>query len=165
MKFEKVSLEEFERACFNAGINIGIDYLMPMWEDIKLPTRATSGSAGYDFYMPFDYMFLETEVKGSMIPTGIKAQIDEGWALWLLPKSGLSNKYNMRLKNTIGLIDSDYYNCEANEGHIMAKILCDERFLLEQGDKFVQGVFLPYGLTDDDKAEGKRTGGFGSTGE
>lgn len=84
--------------------------------------------------------------------------------LALFPRSGLGFKHGMRLKNTVGIIDSDYYNAD-NEGHIMAKIDVDYGFIGEEGDRFMQGVFLPYGVTTDDNANGERTGGFGSTGK
>ena len=79
------------------------------------------------------------------------------------PKSGLGFKYRMKLANTIGIVDSDYY-FSTNEGHIMAKIFSKESFHLDPGNKFMQGIFLPFGVTQDDACAGVRNGGFGSTG-
>lgn len=135
---------------------------MAEWRRIKLPTRASSGSAGYDFYLPVSTLF--NGGKSTMVPTGIRCRIEPGWMLALFPRSGLGFKYGMRLKNTVGIIDSDYYHA-ANEGHIMAKVDVDYGFVSEEGDRFMQGVFLPYGMTTDDAATGDRIGGFGSTGK
>lgn len=133
------------------------------FDRIRMPKRATSGSAGYDMFIPFEVLISPgTAMK---IPTGISARIDEGWALIVLPKSGLGTKYRVQLSNTIGLIDSDYHNSD-NEGHIMVTLYNDgnKPLRLEAGDKFVQAVFIPYGITTDDTASKKRNGGFGSTG-
>lgn len=79
------------------------------------------------------------------------------------PKSGLGFKYGMRLSNTIGIIDSDYYFSD-NEGHIQAKFSAHKPFSVNAGQKFMQGIFIPYGITCDDHANAVRNGGFGSTG-
>lgn len=137
------------------------------YEGIKLPKRATAGSAGYDFYMPCDAVLAPG--KTLTVPTGIRARIDDGWVLMLFPRSGLGFKYRLQLDNTVGVIDSDYYNSD-NEGHIMIKVTnCsnvggDGRILeLKAGTGFAQGVFLPFGITCTDGADGVRNGGFGST--
>ena len=132
------------------------------YNNIQLPVRATEGSAGYDFHLPYAAAF--NSEAPTVIPTGIRAKIEPGWMLALFPRSGLGFKHGMRLMNTVGIIDSDYYNA-ANEGHIMAKIDTDMNFVCAGGDRFMQGVFIPYGLaTNDEPIEGARVGGFGSTG-
>lgn len=133
-----------------------------IYDSIELPVRATSGSAGYDFHMPYNAAF---RTGTSMtVPTGIRVKIEPGWMLALFPRSGLGFKHGMRLKNTIGIIDSDYYGA-ANEGHIMAKIDVDLNFVCNEGERFMQGVFIPYGVaTNDNPATNERVGGFGSTG-
>ena len=82
------------------------------------------------------------------------------------PRSGLGFKYRLQLNNTVGIIDSDYYDSD-NEGHIFAKLTNDSReeqsISLQAGDGFMQGIFVEYGLTVDDEAAGVRNGGFGST--
>lgn len=134
------------------------------YTDIILPKRGTAGSAGYDFHMPEDLTLMPGEEY--KVETGVKCQIEDGWFLAIFPRSSLGFKYKMRLANTVGIIDSDYYNNESNEGHIMIKI-CNEgsnMIKLNKGDAFAQGIFIPYGVTADDEVEEKRTGGIGSTG-
>ena len=93
--------------------------------------------------------------------------MEEDWVLSLYPRSGLGFKYRLQLNNTVGIIDSDYYYSD-NEGHIFAKLTNDSNegkaLSLNAGDGFMQGIFLPYGITEDDAADGTRNGGFGSTG-
>ncbi len=130
--------------------------------NVSLPKRATSGSAGYDFFAPKEYTLLPGETV--KIPTGIRVKIDDGWVLTIFPRSSLGFKYKLRLDNTVGIIDSDYYYAE-NEGHIFIKLTnCgDKPLTIEKGKAFAQGVFLEYGVTYDDDSDGVRTGGFGST--
>ena len=138
------------------------------YADIKLPKRATSGSAGYDFYVPADISLAPGETV--KIPTGIRSRMDEGWVLMIFPRSGLGFKYRLTLDNTVGVIDSDYYYSD-NEGHIIIKLTnCSgigkdegKTVELKKGDGFAQGVFLPFGITTDDAATGIRNGGLGST--
>jgi len=129
-----------------------------------LPRRATSGSAGYDFFSPADFM-LEPG-RTILLPTGVRARIDEGWVLKLYPRSGLGFKYRLQLNNTVGIIDSDYFGAK-NEGHIMLKLTnaSNEGRVLEMhaGEAVAQGVFVEYGITVDDEACALREGGFGST--
>lgn len=165
-KFERVSMEQFTkdaRKCFPLP---DIDNcLSDAWQTIQMPQRATAGSAGYDFTLPFDIMLAPGET--ALIPTGLRVKIDDGWMLAIFPRSGLGFKYRLQLDNTVGIIDSDYYEAD-NEGHIMAKITNDSRdgktLTLNAGERFAQGVFLMYGLTVDDEASASRNGGFGSTG-
>lgn len=136
-----------------------------VYDSIKLPLRATSGSAGYDFYAPADIVLKKGE--SVLIPTGIRAKIEDGWVLKIYPRSGLGFKHRVQLDNTVGIIDADYYN-SSNEGHIMIKLSCDahddkHEVLLEAGSGFAQGIFLQFGITVDDAASGVRDGGFGST--
>lgn len=88
------------------------------------------------------------------------------WVLHLYPRSGLGFKFRLQLNNTVGIIDSDYFNSD-NEGHIFAKITNDSNegkvLKLQAGEGFMQGIFLEYGITEDDDADGVRNGGFGST--
>ena len=156
-RFEKVSIEQF-RAGYE-GENADAVY-----EVIKLPKRATSGSAGYDFYTPYDVKLAPGETV--KIPTGIRVWIADGWVLKLYPRSGLGFKYRLQLNNTVGIIDSDYYNSD-NEGHIFIKITNDSNegktLEIPAGTGFAQGIFVEYGITLDDEADGVRNGGFGST--
>lgn len=159
-KFEKVSFDEYKRS-ISMDVVRNDEVLREEWEAIMLPTRATSGSAGYDFYIPYACNLDD----GSIIhvATGIRCKIEPGWFLMCVPKSGLGFKIGMRFSNTCGVIDSDYYYAN-NEGHIMAQFSIEKRHVFKQGDKFMQGIFLPFGITADDHAEEARHGGFGSTG-
>lgn len=156
-KFEKVSLGQFR------GGYSGTD-AQEIYDNIKLPCRATSGSAGYDFFAPFDIDLKPGET--AKIPTGIRVKIADGWLLSLYPRSGLGFKFRLQLDNTVGIIDSDYYHSD-NEGHIFAKITNDSRdskaLHIDAGTGFMQGIFTEYGITEDDQADGIRNGGFGST--
>ena len=132
------------------------------YEDIRLPRRATSGSAGYDFFAPAD-LTLESGCAVT-VPTGIRVKMEAGWALLLFPRSGLGFKYRLQLNNTVGVIDSDYFGA-ANEGHILIRLhnAGDRPLTLRAGEAFAQGIFLPYGLAEGDDVQTARTGGFGST--
>ncbi len=156
-KFEKVSKTQFLK-------DFEGENAKEVFEKIKLPARATSGSAGYDFYAPFDFIIAPGET--IKVPTGIRVKIDEGWVLKIYPRSGLGFKYRLQLNNTVGIIDSDYYNSD-NEGHIFIKITNDSNegktVELKKGEGFAQGIFVEYGITVDDEAVGVRNGGFGST--
>ena len=129
-----------------------------------LPRRATVGSAGYDFYIPCDLTLAPGET--AKIPTGIRASMQEGWVLQIFPRSGLGFKYRLQLNNTVGIIDSDYYYSD-NEGHILIKVTNTntegKTLSLTAGDAFAQGIFLPFGITEDDDTTATRNGGFGST--
>lgn len=155
-KFMRVSAEQFEKDWDLPGLN--------PYNEIQLPKRGTAGSAGYDFYSPLDFQLEPGEF--IKIPTGIRAQIEEGWVLMLVPRSGQGFKYRLQLYNTIGVIDADYFNAE-NEGHIQIKIINANKegkiLTVHKGEAFAQGIFLPFGVTVDDAAAGVRKGGFGST--
>ena len=162
-EFQKVSFEQFE-ADFKKNFPNAAD-VKSVYDNIKLPQRATVGSAGYDFFAPVDFTL--EQGKSLLIPTGIRAKISDGWVLNIYPRSGLGFKHRVQLDNTVGIIDADYYN-SSNEGHIMIKLSCDAHdeghaVSLKSGDGFAQGIFLQFGITLDDSAEGVRDGGFGST--
>lgn len=161
-QFEKVSLAQFKadwEDSFSGNYNIE-----QIYNNIKMPKRATTGSAGYDFCSPLDFELKPGET--IKIPTGIRVRINDGWVLKLYPRSGLGFKFRLQMNNTVGIIDSDYYN-SSNEGHIFCKITNDSNegktVSLKQGDGFCQGIFVEYGITFDDDADGIRNGGFGST--
>jgi len=132
-------------------------------QEIPLPRRATAGSAGYDFTAPAETVI---PAGGSaLIPTGIRAEMETGWVLMLFPRSSLGFKYGIRLSNTAGIIDSDYAFAK-NEGHIMVKLRnpSGAPVVIGKGERFCQGVFLPYGTAEEDGEFAEREGGFGSTG-
>lgn len=166
-EFEKVSLVEFSQAIeplFGAVRGFDIHTVDQVYNALQLPARATSGSAGYDFKAPFDFTLAPGE--SIKLPTGIRVKINDGWWLACVPRSGLGFKYRVQLDNTIGVVDSDYYNSD-NEGHIFAKITNDSKenktVTVKAGEAFMQALFLPFGLTYSDTANGIRNGGMGST--
>ena len=130
--------------------------------EIALPKRATAGSAGYDFVSPVEVTVEPGET--ALIPTGIRAEMDPGWVLLLFPRSSLGFKYSLRLANTVGVIDSNYAFAK-NEGHIMVKLRnpLSVPVTIGRGDRFCQGIFLPYGTAEEDEVTAGRVGGFGST--
>ena len=135
-----------------------------IYNKIKLPVRATAGSAGYDFFSPVDITLNPGETV--KIPTGIRVEMEQDWVLKCYPRSGLGFKYRLQLNNTVGIIDSDYFYSD-NEGHIFSKITNDSNesksVSIQAGTGFMQGIFVEYGITVDDDAQGIRNGGFGST--
>lgn len=163
-KFHKVSFGQFLKDMQDGFPDMKEPKIRDIYEDITLPARATKGSAGYDFHSPVTFALAPGETL--KVPTGIRVKMAEDWVLQLYPRSGLGFKYRMQLDNTVGIIDSDYFGSD-NEGHIMVKVTNDSRkgkpLTVGAGTAFVQGIFLPYGITVDDEADGIRNGGFGST--
>ena len=154
-KFMHVSEEQYASAALPEALSI---------YDIPLPKRATAGSAGYDFICPADVTLQPGEAV--TIPTGIRCEMQPGWVLMLFPRSGLGFKHQVRLANTVGVIDADYFHA-ANEGHIMVRIVNggNHALSISKGERFCQGVFLPHGLAEEETVLAGREGGFGSTGK
>lgn len=161
---------------------------------INLPVRKTAKSAGYDFEVAEDIVIpsyhkliydladyadtsgvrsLEeisaitkrTKAKPTLVPTGIKCEIPDGFYLELSPRSSCPLKHWLILANSVGIIDADYYNNPDNEGHIYFQFINLSPFdiQLHKGDAIGQGILKKYYVTDDDAADGFRAGGFGST--
>ncbi|MED9822602.1 MAG: hypothetical protein U0J65_11340 [Christensenellales bacterium] len=163
-KFEKVSPQRFVSDWIATFPQQTIEQAVLAYENLQLPRRATSGSAGYDFFTPVGF---ELPAGGSIkIPTGMRAIMEDGWVLTLYPRSGLGFKFRFQLDNTVGVIDSDYARAE-NEGHIFLRMTNDNRegkgLRVPAGTAFAQGVFLPFGITVDDDVQAVRSGGLGST--
>lgn len=163
-KFEKVSLEQFIEGMKDCFDSYSEEECESIYQQIHLPKRATSGSAGYDFYSPVTLTILPGET--IKIPTGIRVSMEENWVLKCYPRSGLGFKFRLQLNNTVGIIDSDYYYSD-NEGHIFVKLTNDtnenKTCVIEKGNGFMQGIFVEYGITIDDDVVAVRNGGFGST--
>lgn len=163
-KFHKVSFEQFSEGWVDTFGATDEAELQHIYDGICLPKRATSGSAGYDFYAPADFTLAPGETV--KIPTGIRVEMEENWVLKCYPRSGLGFKFRLQLNNTVGIIDSDYFYSD-NEGHIFAKLTNDtnegKTVELSAGNGFMQGIFVEYGITVDDDVETVRNGGFGST--
>ena len=161
-KFHKVSFEQFAEGF--ADYSKDLEVVRKIYDSIKLPKRATKGSAGYDFFAPVGIVLAPGETM--KVPTGIRCEMDYDWVLKLYPRSGLGFKFRLQLNNTVGIIDADYFYSD-NEGHIFAKITNDSNegktVEIPAGTGFIQGIFLEYGITVDDDATEIRNGGFGST--
>ncbi len=132
------------------------------YNDILLPKRGSKASAGYDFYLLEDITIkAKDEIK---VKTGIKAYMLEDEVLEVYIRSSLGIK-GIRIKNTVGIIDSDYYNNPKNEGEIIAFLenSSKEDLVLKKGDRFIQGIFKKYLTIDNEDELEDRVGGFGST--
>ena len=162
--FEKVSRERFVTDYLKVFPAFTKEEAEKAYDEIVLPTRATKGSAGYDIRTTADITVKPGE--SVMIPTGVRCRMREDYALFVFPRSGLGFKFRFQLDNSVGVIDSDYYYSD-NEGHIFVKMTNDSRsgktVELKRNDAFSQGIFLQYGLTEDDEVSAVRNGGLGST--
>ena len=158
--FSKVTFEEYRKALRT----IEEEKARKIYDAIRKPIRATAGSGGYDFFLP--YYIKINPGESALIPTGIHVKISDGWTLDIYPRSSLGFKHHIQLANTVGIIDADYFGAK-NEGHIFIKIVnCGEKSVeLSAGDRFAQGKFVPYGITLDDDVSEVRVGGMGSTGQ
>ncbi len=133
---------------------------------LVLPTRSTAGSAGYDIAAAKNICLAKGQK--ALVPTGIKAFMQQDEVLGLHIRSGLAVKHGLYLANGQGIIDSDYYNNPDNEGHILIALVNggERDFLIERGMRIAQGIFYNFLLTDQDNLAAKelRAGGIGSTG-
>ena len=164
-KFHKVSYEQFAEGWRDTfGAEVPEETIKELYDQLRIPVRATAGSAGYDFFAPDDFTILP----GGMlkIPTGIRVEMEQDWVLKCYPRSGLGFKDRLQLINTVGICDSDYFYSD-NDGHIFAKLTNDTKegktVEIPKASGFMQGIFVEYGITVDDEAAAVRNGGFGST--
>lgn len=158
MRFEKVTYSQYAKSV-NGDIDLHEEY-----NDIKIPKRATTGSAGYDFFAPFSFTLEPNET--IKFPTGIRVILDNDKFLAVYPRSSLGFKYRLQLDNSVGIVDSDYSKSD-NEGHIFIKITNDTKegkvLTINKGEAVAQGIIQKYFTTEDDSTDGIRNGGFGST--
>ena len=163
-KFYKVSYEQFEESYLDYNEQASKEFIQTVYNELQLPKRATKGSAGYDFYTPIDVYLKPGET--IKIPTGIRCEMNDTWVLMIYPRSGLGFKFRLQLNNTVGVIDSDYFYSD-NEGHIFIKMTNDSNegkiVDVKKGQGIAQGIFMQYGIVEDDDATDVRNGGFGST--
>lgn len=152
--FEKISFEEFKKS-------FGDD--KKLYEEYLLPKRASKNSAGYDLLAIKDYIIKPKEIL--KIPTGLKVRMHYDEVLLIVVRSSMGFKYNVRLTNQVGVIDSDFYNNIDNEGHFFVSLQNegDKDFVIKKGEAFAQGIFIKYLISDDDTASEIRKGGLGST--
>lgn len=159
MRFEKVSYDQYASTS-----NKTDDELLNEYNNIRVPHRATVGSAGYDFFAPWSFTLEPGQTV--KIPSGIRVILDNDKVLQCYPRSGLGFKYRLQLDNCVGIIDADYAYSD-NEGHIFFKMTNDSRdgktVTINCGDAFAQGIISQYFITEDDDTNGIRNGGFGST--
>ena len=156
-KFEKISFEQFKR-------DFGDDRML--YDSIELPKRSTKKSAGYDIKSLEDGIIKPGEAM--TFKTGLKVCMNDDECLYILSRSSQGYKYNVCLMNSVGLIDSDFYNNPDNEGHFSVRLVNfgKDDFVVKKGDKLAQGVFSKFLTVDDEEEiEGERTGGLGSTGK
>lgn len=158
-KFYKVSYEQFKKDVEKFDNEIDTELI---YKDLKLPTRSTKHSAGYDFVAPFTFKVEKN--KKYIIPTGIKCEMSEDKVLLCFSRSSYGFKYGFRLLNSTGIIDADFYNNSDNEGHIMLGFMTDEDMMIMKGSKLFQAVITKFYITEDDNSTEDRKGGIGSTG-
>ena len=151
--FEKVSLYQAEKDGLTEE----------EWSEIKFPVRSTLHSAGYDFFCPREIHI--NPGKTEVVPSGIRAVMNDDEVLFLYIRSSLGIKKNIRLSNSVGVTDADYSNAD-NEGHIHIALHndSDKAVFIKRGERIMQGVFQKYLITDNDKTSEVRKGGIGSTG-
>ena len=151
--FEKISFDQFSKDIINND---------KLYQDYLLPKRATKNSCGYDFYAISDMVLHPGEIK--KIPTGYKAKFNSDEMLMLVVRSSMGFKYNVRMCNQVGIIDSDYYQNLDNEGHIWVALQNEgkEDYEIKKGTAYCQGIFLKY-LTCGDEVINERKSGIGST--
>lgn len=168
MRFEKVSLETFKQELKKYGFgHMSDEEMCEAWKNIKIPRRATKGSAGYDIEAPIGFnIFSHDKV---IVPSGLKAyfppeQIGTHY-LALVDRSSLSIKRGVNLTNQVAIIDSDYYGSEENEGCMLIALTNTNDYMVEfeAGERVVQAIICRHGVTEDDEADGIRHGGVGST--
>lgn len=163
--FEKISIEQFYKDTYdNIFSHLNLELITKELLNLKPPQRATKKSSGYDFYSPCDFKLLPNEeIK---LPTGIKIYMLDDEELLIFPRSSVGFKYNIKINNTIGKIDADYYNNPDNEGHVWIKFtnMGNKIWEVKQGEAVAQGTFYKYLVADDDKPiKEERIGGLGST--
>ena len=154
-KFERISFEQFKKDICDDK---------ELYEKIELPKRSTNHSAGYDIKSIVNETIKPGESK--IIKTGLKVAMNPDEVFYIIDRSSLGFKYDITLSNSVGVIDSDYYNNEDNEGHFSVKLINhgDKEFKINIGDRIAQGIFMKYLTVDDEeKIDKKRKGGIGST--
>lgn len=163
-RFYKVSYEQFKKDWIDTfpDSEETDETIKNIYDSINIPTRSTRFSAGYDFKAPSSFTLAQGE--SIKIPTGIRCRMNNDYVLQIYPRSSLGFKYMFVPMNLVAIVDSDYYDSD-NGGHIFMKMKnCGDKIIeINAGDAFCQGMFVNYGITEDDHAESKRNGGLGST--
>jgi len=136
-------------------------------EEIKIPVRSTTNSAGYDFFAMEDVVLPAKKL--TRVMTGIKCELMPDMLLLLANRSSNPSKKHLILANGVGIVDADYYNNPDNDGEIGFEFynISDEDVTIKKDEKIGQGVIIHFTKTENDIGYGAtatRTGGFGSTG-
>lgn len=179
--FKKVPFDVFRKAVANCPEQQSLcendaeftKRVRKMYDELKLPIRATYGSAGYDFFAPYDFTI--EPGKEITIPTGIRVYLEPKTFLMCVPRSGSGFKYGVKLMNSVGIIDEDFVNPDTGSiGHIMCKLAnhdYDKPISFKAGEGIMQGIVVNYNSFDEydqgqwnDRGAKSRAGGFGSTG-
>ena len=161
MAFEKVKYGCFEQDSVLNGFKASRE----IYDRIVLPKRQTVGSAGYDFVTPYDVSLRPNE--RVIIPTGVKVRLRQGYVLQLHIRSSVGIKKGVVFSNCTGVIDSDYYSNQSNDGDIMLALWnTSDRLdvVFKDGERIAQGIIMPYETVIDDDTDAVRKGGVGSSG-
>ena len=135
-------------------------------EQIKLPIRSTSKSAGYDFFSNEDYVLEPGE--NHTFWTDIRINLVWSQFLMIVPRSSLAIFKNVTVTNSPGIVDADYYNNVSNGGNIGISLLNrgNKSIIINKGERIAQGIILEYKrVLNEEETRNKRKGGFGSTGD
>ena len=164
--FEKVSVGEFIKGVKKCNDELREEEIIQLYDNLKYPSRSTLNAGCYDFFTPYDFVVKPGETK--LVATGFKVHMNGDETFNIVVRSGTGVKHNVRLSNQIGIIDADYYGNEGNEGHIFISYTNhgnkDWSNTISENSKIVQGFFMDYHTTRDDKNLNiVRKGGFGST--
>ena len=154
-KFEKISFEQFSKDIKNDK---------ELYNSYNLPIRKTKNSAGYDFESLYDFTLKPGEI--IKLPLGVKVCMNKDEVFMLYVRSSQGFKYNVRLCNQVGIIDSDYYNNPDNEGHMWIKLQNhgDKDYIVKAKEAICQGIFTKFLVVDDeDEPTNVRKSGIGST--
>lgn len=153
-QFKKISFNQFKK-------DVSDD--KKLYDSYKLPKRTTTNAAGYDFESLVDFDLNPGD--NIKIPLGIKVYMEPDEVFFLLVRSSMGFKYNVRMCNQVGVIDADFVDNEENEGHMWIKLYNEGEkvYSIKKGDKIAQGIFIKYLKTDDDLSGKTRKGGLGST--
>lgn len=161
--FEKVSFAQFLKDCRNLNITDCEEALKDAYDAIKIPVRATKGSAGYDISVPVNTTIVGHDTV--VVPSGLKCSMNDDEVLLIFPRSSIGIKRGLRLSNSTGVIDASYYGNADNEGHMMIALhnYRDNDVFLDMGERVAQAVLIKY-QTFGDVVDTERVGGIGSSG-
>ena len=131
-----------------------------------LPDYKTDGAAGMDLCAAIEEPIVLKPLERTLVPTGLKIELEHGYEAQVRPRSGLSIKHGITLINCVGTIDEDY------RGEVCVPIvnISNETYAIQPQERIAQMVIaraeqakieVVTELTDTIRGEG----GFGSTGK